>query len=188
MQEAPQLPGWHGVPLVEIMSERLGVPVEQELAADVEAVLLPDPDDLGRLGGGRVLPLRQRRRQRLLRALDRHLGPEWWHAAAEPSTWAPLEQVSDEELGAALATARRLLHAKRPSTRHLSCSKRLTKSRRPPSRAFIVAAGLEDALEYARNFGFKKLSDLVKARGELFEVDESGEDVTRAEASGTPAA
>ena len=30
--------------------------------------------------------------------LDRHLGADWWHAASDPATWAPLEQVSDEEL------------------------------------------------------------------------------------------
>jgi len=36
--EAPQLPGWNGVPLVEIMSERLGVPVLLENDANAAAL------------------------------------------------------------------------------------------------------------------------------------------------------
>jgi len=38
VQEAPQLPGWNGVPLVEIMSERLGVPVLLENDANAAAL------------------------------------------------------------------------------------------------------------------------------------------------------
>lgn len=38
VQEAPQLPGWNGVPLVEIMSKRLGVPVLLENDANAAAL------------------------------------------------------------------------------------------------------------------------------------------------------
>jgi glucokinase len=38
VHEAPQLPGWDGVPLVEIMSERLGVPVLLENDANAAAL------------------------------------------------------------------------------------------------------------------------------------------------------
>src|SRR4051812_16970644 len=35
------------------------------------------------------------------RLLDHHLGDGWMHRAADPGTWAPVEQISDEELWAA---------------------------------------------------------------------------------------
>jgi glucokinase len=38
VQEAPQLPGWDGVPLVEIMSKRLGIPVLLENDANAAAL------------------------------------------------------------------------------------------------------------------------------------------------------
>jgi glucokinase len=38
VQEAPQLPGWNGVPLVEIMSRRLGLPVLLENDANAAAL------------------------------------------------------------------------------------------------------------------------------------------------------
>jgi glucokinase len=38
VQEAPQLPGWNGVPLVEIMSKRLGLPVLLENDANAAAL------------------------------------------------------------------------------------------------------------------------------------------------------
>jgi glucokinase len=38
VQEAPQLPGWNGVPLVEIMSKRLGIPVLLENDANAAAL------------------------------------------------------------------------------------------------------------------------------------------------------
>jgi glucokinase len=38
VQEAPQLPGWNGVPLVDIMSKRLGVPVLLENDANAAAL------------------------------------------------------------------------------------------------------------------------------------------------------
>jgi glucokinase len=38
VQEAPQLPGWNGVPLVEIMSKRLRVPVQLENDANAAAL------------------------------------------------------------------------------------------------------------------------------------------------------
>jgi glycogen phosphorylase len=41
--------------------------------------------------------------------LDRHLGEGWLGRAAEPETWAPVEDIPDEELWAARNDARRLL-------------------------------------------------------------------------------
>jgi glucokinase len=38
VQEAPQLPGWNGVPLVEIMNERLGIPTLLENDANAAAL------------------------------------------------------------------------------------------------------------------------------------------------------
>ena len=32
------------------------------------------------------------------RLLDAHLGESWWESAADPATWAPVDQISDEEL------------------------------------------------------------------------------------------
>ena len=41
--------------------------------------------------------------------LDRHLGSAWWENSADPATWAPLADVSDEELWDARNAQRRLL-------------------------------------------------------------------------------
>jgi starch phosphorylase len=56
--------------------------------------------------------------------LDRHLGPDWWRAASDPATWAPLEQVTDEELWAARNLQRATLIA---AARQRSVANRLSR-------------------------------------------------------------
>ncbi len=41
--------------------------------------------------------------------LDRHLGDDWVHRASDPATWAPVEEIPDDELWAARNDARRHL-------------------------------------------------------------------------------
>jgi starch phosphorylase len=41
--------------------------------------------------------------------LDRHLGEEWLDRAADPATWAPVDDIPDEELWSARNEARRVL-------------------------------------------------------------------------------
>ena len=41
--------------------------------------------------------------------LDRHLGDGWLARAADPATWAPVDEIPDAELWAARNEARRLL-------------------------------------------------------------------------------
>jgi starch phosphorylase len=41
--------------------------------------------------------------------LDRHLGEGWWHRAADPATWAPLDRIPDEDLWRVRCEQRRAL-------------------------------------------------------------------------------
>jgi starch phosphorylase len=66
-----------------------------------------------------------------LRALlDRHLGEDWVERAAEPETWAPVDEIPEAELWAARNDARRELVAYVKST---SVQDRLLRGEDPES-------------------------------------------------------
>ena len=96
--------------------------------------------------------------------LDRHLGEGWWHAASDPATWTPIEQIGDEELWEVRCRQREWLVA---AARHRSVMDRLSRGE-PRDYAAAAARGLSPdylTIGFARRVAtYKRLHLLLQDR------------------------
>ena len=112
-----------------------------------------------------------------LRALlDRHLGDEWLERAAEPETWAPVDDIPDEELWAARNDARRQLVE---YVKAKSVQDRLLRGEDPESVKAVAETFAEDTL----TLGFARRIATYKR---LFLLTYDPERVRRIFADGPP--